>query len=151
MSDLSKPEGRVGLALLGGLAFVAVAVVAAVVMLVEPPYLAPPPLAPPPATAAPPLAAPPPATKKPDASRPDPAAWPADEEGQIRATQRLLGALKLTDESPTGQLGPVTQAAIRYYQRIAGLEETGEVSEALFDSLKDVAALVFPQPVRSTD
>jgi peptidoglycan hydrolase-like protein with peptidoglycan-binding domain len=53
--------------------------------------------------------------------------------------------------APAGQSGPITQAAIRDYQRMAGLDQTGEVSEALFDSLKEMAAMVFPKAARAPD
>ena len=74
------------------------------------------------------------------APKPEPAApseaWPADGASQIRAIQRLLGELKFLDAAPTGTVGPLTRRAIRDYQRKAGLKETGEPSEALFESLK---------------
>lgn len=73
-------------------------------------------------------------------AKPEPAApseaWPTDNADQIRAIQRLLGELKLLNAAPTGTVGPLTRRAIRDYQRKAGLKETGEPSEALFESLK---------------
>ena len=73
-------------------------------------------------------------------AKPEPAApseaWPADSASQIRAIQRLLGELKLLDAAPTGTVGPLTRRAIRDYQRKTGVKETGEPSEALFESLK---------------
>ena len=48
----------------------------------------------------------------------------------------MLGELKLLDAAPTGTVGPLTRRAIRDYQRKAGLKETGEPSEVLFESLK---------------
>jgi peptidoglycan hydrolase-like protein with peptidoglycan-binding domain len=143
MPDLPKLQGPVRLAVLGGVALVAVAVTAVVMLAREAP--SPPPADPPPPMQEPAAAAPP------AAARADSNAWPATTEDQIRATQRLLGALKLMDEAPTGVPGPVTRAAIRDYQRMAGLEQTGEVSEALFDSLKEVAALVFPRSAGHPD
>lgn len=77
-------------------------------------------------------------------TKPDPDAWPAKTEDQIRSTRRLLGALKLLPDAPDGQSAPILRAAIRDYQRMAGLEETGEVSQALFASLKEMVALVAP-------
>jgi peptidoglycan hydrolase-like protein with peptidoglycan-binding domain len=67
-------------------------------------------------------------------------AWPANGADQIRAIQKLLGELKLLNAEPTGTVGPQTRRAIREYQRKAGLKETGEPSQALFDSLKTARA-----------
>lgn len=69
-------------------------------------------------------------------SQPDPDAWPAKRSEQIRAIQVMLGQLKLMRTGPTGELGPMTIAAIREYQRTAGLPQTGEPSRELFESLK---------------
>jgi TPR repeat protein len=73
-------------------------------------------------------------------SKPDPAPWPAGTADQIRAIQRLLLELKLMTVAPTGTIGPLTRRAIRDYQRSAGLKETGESSQALFESLKEARA-----------
>jgi peptidoglycan hydrolase-like protein with peptidoglycan-binding domain len=62
--------------------------------------------------------------------------WPAKAPDQIRAIQQLLIDLKLLDAQPTGTVGPLTRRAIRTYQKNAGLKETGEPSQALFESLK---------------
>jgi TPR repeat protein/peptidoglycan hydrolase-like protein with peptidoglycan-binding domain len=72
----------------------------------------------------------------------DPNAWPPDSGDQIKAVQRLLRELKILAEPADGQLGDKTRAAIRDYQRLAGLEETGEPGKALFDSLKETRALM---------
>ena len=56
-----------------------------------------------------------------EASKPDPEAWPTTRTEQIRAIQVLLGQLKLLRAAPTGNVGPITAAAIREYQRTAGL------------------------------
>lgn len=66
--------------------------------------------------------------------------WPAKAPDQIRAIQQLLIDLKLLHAEPTGTVGPLTRRAIRTYQKKAGLKETGEPSEALFDSLKAARA-----------
>jgi len=149
LGDFTRP------ALLIGSALVAVAAVAAVSIVASSSSSPPPPAEEPAAPARSLTVAPPPPVEAaapaprlvPEAPRPDPDTWPADPEARIRATQRLLGELRLLSEPPSGQSGPVTEAAIREYQRMAGLEETGEVSEALFVSLKEVAAMVFPPPV----
>jgi peptidoglycan hydrolase-like protein with peptidoglycan-binding domain len=67
-------------------------------------------------------------------------AWPAKAPDQIRAIQQLLIELKLLNAEPTGTIGPLTRRAIRAYQKKAGLKETGEPSQALFESLKAARA-----------
>jgi peptidoglycan hydrolase-like protein with peptidoglycan-binding domain len=62
--------------------------------------------------------------------------WPANAADQIRAIQRLLAELKLLNAEPTGTVGPLTRRGIRDFQRKAGLPETGEPSQALFEALK---------------
>jgi peptidoglycan hydrolase-like protein with peptidoglycan-binding domain len=66
--------------------------------------------------------------------------WPGNSADQIRAIQQLLVELKLLNAEPTGTVGPKTRRAIRDWQRKAGLKETGEPSEALYDSLKAARA-----------
>jgi peptidoglycan hydrolase-like protein with peptidoglycan-binding domain len=84
-----------------------------------------------------PAAAPAPAP----AAAPAPASdWPGNSADQIRAIQQLLVELKLLNAEPTGTVGPKTRRAIRDWQRKAGLKETGEPSEALYDSLKAARA-----------
>lgn len=68
------------------------------------------------------------------------ASWPANGADQIRAIQQLLVELKFLTAEPTGTVGPLTKRAIRDYQRKAGLKETGEPSQALFESLKAARA-----------
>ena len=70
----------------------------------------------------------------------DAAAWPGKSADQIRAIQQLLVELKLLNAEPTGTVGPLTKRAIRDYQRKSGLKETGEPSQALFESLKATRA-----------
>jgi peptidoglycan hydrolase-like protein with peptidoglycan-binding domain len=67
---------------------------------------------------------------------------------QTRSIQRLLAALKLLPDTSDGQSTQIVQAAIRDYQRMAGLEETGEASPALFASLTEMVALVAPNFAR---
>ena len=64
------------------------------------------------------------------------ATGPAKGADQSRAIQQLLVELKLRNAEPTGTVGPLTKRAIRDYQRKAGLKETGEPSQALFEALK---------------
>jgi peptidoglycan hydrolase-like protein with peptidoglycan-binding domain len=75
----------------------------------------------------------------------DPNAWPVDGSDQVRAIQGLLRDLKILAEPISGQVSTATRAAIREYQRLAGLKETGEPSKALFDSLKETRALMAPK------
>lgn len=82
----------------------------------------------------------PPAPAPAPAPAPDAAAWPANGADQVRAIQQLLAELKLLNAEPTGTVGPLTKRAIRDYQRKAGLKETGEPSQALFESLKAARA-----------
>jgi TPR repeat protein/peptidoglycan hydrolase-like protein with peptidoglycan-binding domain len=66
--------------------------------------------------------------------------WPAKAPDQIRAIQKLLIDLKLLKAEPTGTVGPLTRRAIHAYQKQAGLKDTGEPSQALFESLKAARA-----------
>ena len=56
---------------------------------------------------------------------------------QIAAVQSQLAALGYEPGPVDGRLGPRTRAAIDFYQRIAGLEPTGEITAELADSLSD--------------
>ena len=75
----------------------------------------------------------------------DPNAWPVDSGDQVRAIQGLLRELRLLAEPVNGKVNTATRAAIREYERLAGLKETGEPSKALFDSLKETRALMVPK------
>src|SRR5205085_2265099 len=102
-----------------------------------------PPAPPPPLELGKPEPPPPPPTSTELArGMPDPDGWPSNRTEQIRATQGLLRDLKLMDIGPTGHVGPLTIAAIRDYQRMAGQEVTGEASKALFESLKETRAMM---------
>jgi peptidoglycan hydrolase-like protein with peptidoglycan-binding domain len=83
---------------------------------------------------------PPPPPTSADIAKADADAWPAKGPDQIRAIQQLLVDLKLLNAQPTGTVGPLTRRAIRTYQKNAGLKETGEPSQALFESLKAARA-----------
>jgi len=91
-----------------------------------------------------PKAAPEPARAQPQPppAKPDSSPWPADRPDQVRAIQALLRELKLMNVAPTGHVGPLTIAAIRDYQRMAGLPVTGEPSQALFESLKEMRTMM---------
>jgi peptidoglycan hydrolase-like protein with peptidoglycan-binding domain len=83
--------------------------------------------------------------------KPDPDAWPTKRNDQIRAIQALLGQLKLMRAAPTGEVGPITLAAIREYQKTAGLAQTGEPSKELFESLKAARSLIASKPADKPD
>jgi peptidoglycan hydrolase-like protein with peptidoglycan-binding domain len=80
-----------------------------------------------------------------DLAKPDPDAWPADGTEQVKAVQRLLRDMKILTEPADGQVGAATRAAIREYERLAGLKETGQPSKVLFDSMKETRALMAPK------
>ena len=58
----------------------------------------------------------------------------------VKLRPRLLAELKFLNAEPTGTVGPLTRRAIRDYQRKAGLKETGEPNQALFEALKATRA-----------
>jgi peptidoglycan hydrolase-like protein with peptidoglycan-binding domain len=108
------------------------------------------------------LRSPPPAPAKPEAAAPPPPAdpspattgdgWPADRSGQLKAIQVLLRQLNYYSGGPTGELGPLTQAGIRGFQRAAGLPQTGEPSRELYLALKSAPPATAPaEPARPGD
>jgi peptidoglycan hydrolase-like protein with peptidoglycan-binding domain len=116
----------------------------------SPAYI-PPPSAPPPPTSAdiaragPPKIEPPtPEPPKVEIAKADPNAWPASRPDQVKAIQTLLRDLRFYTKAIDGQVSGGTQAAIREYQRMAGLKETGEANKALFDSLTEMRKLMAP-------
>lgn len=76
----------------------------------------------------------------------DPDAWPATSAAQVSAIQALLREMRFYRSAPDGRVGPATRAAIRKYERMAGLKVTGQPGKALFDSLKETQLLVAPKP-----
>lgn len=105
-----------------------------------------------------PQPAPPPAAEAAPASPPAeaaPAAWPGNPADQVRLIQQTLFDLKLSRDKPDGTLGPATKAAIRAFQKSAGLRETGEVTKDLYLALAQtrsqrdiVAASPLPVPAK---
>jgi peptidoglycan hydrolase-like protein with peptidoglycan-binding domain len=91
-----------------------------------------------------PLATAPPPPISADIAKADPNAWPASRLDQVKAIQMLLRDLRFYTKAIDGQANGGTQSAIREYQRMAGLKETGEASKALFDSLKEMRKLMAP-------
>ncbi len=71
--------------------------------------------------------------------------WPKNLLDQTKAIQQLLGELRFFHGTPTGRVDAATRTAIREYQRMAGLKETGEPSKALFESLKEMRAMMAPK------
>ncbi len=93
----------------------------------------------------------PPNPRPPSPSRPkwrsprlDPNAWPASRPDQVKAIQTLLRDLRFYTKAIDGQANGGMQTAIREYQRMAGLKETGEANKALFDSLTEMRKLMAP-------
>jgi peptidoglycan hydrolase-like protein with peptidoglycan-binding domain len=71
-------------------------------------------------------------------------AWPTKTIDQVKAIQKLLHDLRFYGRAIDGQASTATRAAIRDYQRTAGLKESGEPSRALFESLKEMRKLMAP-------
>ncbi|HSI01757.1 MAG TPA: SEL1-like repeat protein [Reyranella sp.] len=88
---------------------------------------------------------------KPEPAMPDPAGWPVSRADQIRAIQALMAELKLINFRPTGELGPMTLAAIQEYQRKAGLGESGEPSRGLYLRLKAERDAAAREPPTAAD
>lgn len=63
---------------------------------------------------------------------------PIDARDQLVEIQKMLFALKFYNGPPDGIIGPATTAAIREFQKTAGLTVNGEVSQDLFDLLRDM-------------
>ena len=63
---------------------------------------------------------------------------PIDARDQLVEIQKMLFALKFYNGPPDGIIGPGTTAAIREFQKTAGLTVNGEVSQDLFELLRDM-------------
>ncbi|MBX3498470.1 MAG: SEL1-like repeat protein [Alphaproteobacteria bacterium] len=63
---------------------------------------------------------------------------PIDAKEQLIEIQKMLFALKFYNGPPDGIIGPGTTAAIKEFQKTAGLPVNGEVSQDLFDLLRDM-------------
>ncbi len=102
--------------------------------------------APPPPTSADIAKASPPTPEpaKVETTKAGPTAWPASRIDQVKAIQTLLRDLRFYTKAIDGQASGGTQTAIREYQRMSGLKETGEANKALFDSLKEMRKLMAP-------
>ncbi len=104
-----------------------------------------PPPAPPPPTSADIGRIQPQGTPKPATTTPVVLAWPATTTEQVKVIQKLLRDLNFTRDAPDGLNGPGTRAAIRDFERAAGLAVTGEPSKALFEALNELHVLVVPK------
>lgn len=73
----------------------------------------------------------------------DPDAWPANSRlDQVKAIQKLLQELKFYNGAIDGQVANNTRNAIREYERLAGIAPSGEPTQALFESLKEMRKLM---------
>ena len=73
----------------------------------------------------------------------DPDAWPANSRlDQVKAIQAILRELKFYNAPVDGIASIGTRNAIRDYEKMAGLKESGEPTKAVFDSLKEMRALM---------
>ncbi len=70
------------------------------------------------------------------------AAWPGNRIDQVKAIQALLREMKIYNSAVDGIASVGTRNAIRDYERMAGLKESGEPSKAVFDSLNEMRALM---------
>lgn len=88
-----------------------------------------------------------------DTMRTDAIPAPAGDE-KIRRIQAALGELNLYSGEVDGLNGPKTRAAIQNYQRIVGVEATGEASPRLLEMLSErvpaIAAPPTPAPAERT-
>lgn len=78
----------------------------------------------------------PPGTAAPDL--PAKTVKPIDARDQLVEIQKMLFALKFYNGPPDGIMGPATTAAVKEFQKTAGLPTNGEVSQDLFDLLRDM-------------
>jgi hypothetical protein len=67
----------------------------------------------------------------------DPPGWPKTPDEQIRVIQQALVDLKLLRDKPDGVMGPMTRAAIRSFQKTAGIAETGEATKDIYAALQE--------------
>ncbi|MBI3197167.1 MAG: peptidoglycan-binding protein [Rhodospirillales bacterium] len=84
-------------------------------------------------------------TPRSETPKPAPDAWPTAPVDQVKVVQKLLRDLNFSRDAPDGINGPGTKAAIRDYERAAGLTVTGEPNKALFESLKELRLLMAPK------
>ncbi len=75
-----------------------------------------------------------------------PDSWPPRKADQVKAIQTLLRDLRFYGKAADGQANAATTGAIREYQHMIGLKETGEPTKALFESLKEMRKIMAPAP-----
>ena len=73
---------------------------------------------------------------------------PPQRDGTVMRAQALLAQLGLYRDAIDGLLGQRTTAAIREFQRRASMAQTGEISQALLETLEETASAPEPAPVR---
>jgi peptidoglycan hydrolase-like protein with peptidoglycan-binding domain len=61
---------------------------------------------------------------------------------RIKSIQALLRAMNFYKDPSDGKAGPATRAAIREYERASGQKETGEPTQALLESLREMSGLL---------
>lgn len=104
---------------------------------IEPPS-SPPTAAPPPSSSEPPAApptTPPTAPKSSAAEEPLVPAWPPGKADQVKAVQQALIELHRLRGKADGAAGPATRAAIRDFEKSAGLPQTGQASREVYVAL----------------
>jgi TPR repeat protein/peptidoglycan hydrolase-like protein with peptidoglycan-binding domain len=89
------------------------------------------------------VSAPPPPTST-DIAKADPDIWPPSRVDQLKSIQRLLRDLRFYTAAIDGKASDGMQTAIRDYQRMSGVEETGEANKVLFEQLKEMRKLMAP-------
>jgi peptidoglycan hydrolase-like protein with peptidoglycan-binding domain len=61
---------------------------------------------------------------------------------RIKSIQALLRAMNFYKDPSDGKAGPATRAAIREYERASGQKETGEPTQTLLESLREMSGLL---------
>jgi TPR repeat protein len=69
---------------------------------------------------------------------------PRPTRAQVAEIQQLLGRLSFDAGPHDGKIGPATRAAIRQYEKIAGMKVSGEASVALLEHLRQVTGMMEP-------
>jgi peptidoglycan hydrolase-like protein with peptidoglycan-binding domain len=62
----------------------------------------------------------------------------AEERARVRRVQAALAELSIFDDAISGEYDPTTEAAIRRFERLRGLPETGQISDTLVRELDKV-------------
>jgi hypothetical protein len=105
----------------------------------------PAPPSPTPAPEKPPAAATPPQAKEPASDKPVAAPKPVSAKERLTEIQKILFALHIYSGKIDGTMGPATRSAIKEFQRMAGLPDTGEPSAELVELLREQIPLTQTQ------